>query len=192
MTNRCELPREIQNKQMMFILQFELSFTFLKRIPALGWIQTEMAQEWLLPSNFIAIRFSAPLQMPFLSSLENLITGVNIFSCLSDVLFFLGRGGLLPLALAGQGPVRLCLTITLDLITFPSWLKGVGQNQRPHQGYKRRPQEIEQYWSVKDLKNTAPRRTQGCRNGFVNSRTRASSTALENSQSCGCQELLTA
>lgn len=87
-----------------------------------------MAQEWLLPSNFIAIRFSAPLQMPFLSSEENLITGVNIFSCLSDVLFLLGRGGLLPLASAGQGPVRLCLTITLDLITVPCWLKGVGQN----------------------------------------------------------------
>ncbi len=99
-----------------------------------------MAPEWLLPSNFIAIRFSASLEMPFLSSLENLITRVNIFSCLSDVLFFLGRGGLLPLALAGQGTVHLCLTITLDLITVACWLKGVGQNWTvPHQGYKRRP-----------------------------------------------------
>lgn len=91
-------------------------------------MQTEMAQEQLLPSNCTAICFPAPLQMLFLSSLEEVITRVTIFSCLSDVLFFLGRDGLLPLASAGQRPVRLCLTITLDLITVPCWLKGVGQN----------------------------------------------------------------
>lgn len=116
MTDRCALPRETWKKQMVFIF-FELTFSLLKRIPKiLGW-DTKHRNGCSHP---ITLLFVSQLHCKcFFCPSWKMSSPGWLLSCLSDVLFFLGHGGLLPLASASQRPVHLCLTITLNLITVP-------------------------------------------------------------------------